>query len=107
MCLSQEKIECRRNVGFQVLAMDNRVEEPVLQKKFGPLKTFGKLLPHGLFDDTRPGKSNQRARLGNIEVAQHGIACSDAASRGVGEDRNKRQSVLIEARESGRNFCEL
>src|SRR6267154_3126520 len=105
MCLSQEKIECRRNVGFQVLAMDNRVEETVLQKKFGPLETFGKLLPYGLFDTSRPGESNQRAGLGNIEVAQHGIACSDATSRGIGEDGNKRQAVLIEARERGGNFC--
>src|SRR5258705_5051412 len=105
MRLSQEKIECGRNVGFQALAMDNRVEETVLQKKFSPLKTFGKLLPHGLFDNARPGKSNQRAWLGNIEVAQHGIACSDATGGGIREDGNKRQAVLIEPRERGRNFC--
>src|SRR5260370_14437055 len=105
MCLSQEKIECGRNVGFQVLAMDDRVEETVLQKKFSPLKTFGKLLRHGLFDNARPGKSNQRARLGNIKAASNGITGRHAPGSRFGEDGNKRQPWPIEAAERGSNFC--
>jgi len=68
---------------------------------------LGSLLPHGLFDDARPGESNQRAWLGNIEVAQHGIACGHAAGGGIGKDGNKRQAVLIETRERGRNFLRV
>src|SRR6266404_4820398 len=99
MRLRQEKIECGRDISLQVLAMNDGVEEPVLQKKLGRLKAFGKLLTHGLFDDTRAGKTDQRARLGNVDVAQHRVARSDAAGRGIGEDGNKRQADLIEPRE--------
>src|SRR5882762_2491188 len=99
MRLRQEKIERGRDIGLQVLAMNDGVEEPVLQKKFRRLKTFGKFLADGLFNDARPGKTDERAGLGDVDVTQHGIARGDAAGRGIGEDGNKRQADLIEPRE--------
>src|SRR6195256_1026947 len=101
MRLRQEKIERGRDISLQVLAMNDGVEKTVLQKKFGRLKTFGKFLADGLFNDARPGKTDERAGLGDVDIAQHGIARSDAAGRGIGEDGNKREANFIEPRERG------
>jgi len=80
----------------------------VLEKKFRRLKAFGKFFGRMvLFDDARPGKTDERAGLGDVDIAQHGIARSDAAGRGIGEDGNKRQADLIEPRERGGYFREL
>jgi len=49
--------------------MNDGVKEPVLQKKFRRLKTFGKFLADGLFNDARPGKTDERAGLGDVDVA--------------------------------------
>ncbi len=78
--------------------MNDGIEKTVLQKKLGRLKAIGKFLADGLFDDARPGETDQRARLGNVDIAEHGVACGDAAGRGIGKDGNKRQADLIEAR---------
>src|SRR5271165_5857413 len=67
--LGHEKIKRGGNVGFQILAVNHGIEKTVLQQKFRSLKTLGKLLAHGLLDDARPGKSNQRAGLCNIDVS--------------------------------------
>ena len=57
---------------FQVLAVNHGIQKPVLQKKFRGLKSFGKFLPDGLLDHARAGETDERARLGNVQVAQHG-----------------------------------
>jgi len=44
----------------------------VFEKELGALEAFGKLLADGLFDDARSGEADQRAGLGDIQVAQHG-----------------------------------
>src|SRR3981189_3704385 len=91
MRLRQEKIERGRDISLQVLAMNDGVEKTVLEKKFRRLKAFGKFLADGLFDDARPGETDERAGLGDVDVAEHGIARGVAAGRGIGEDGNKRQ----------------
>src|SRR5579862_8223741 len=94
--LSEEEVERVRQIRFEVLAVDDGVEKSVLQQKLRALEARGQALPHGLFDDARPGKSNQRAGLGNVQVPEHGIACGNAAGGGIGEHGEKRQAYLIE-----------
>ena len=87
--------------------MDHGVEKSVLQQKFRRLKSLGKFISHRLLDHARPGEADQRARLGNVDVAQHGVTRGDAACRGVCQNGNERQANFVEARERGGNFREL
>ena len=87
--------------------MDDGVEKPVFQQKLRRLKSLGKFLADGLLDHARPGEADQRAGLGNVDVAQHGEARGDAAGGGVGQNGNERQANFVKAGERGGNFCEL
>ena len=50
--------------------MDHGVEKSVLQQKFGALEARGQLLPDGLLDHARAGEADQRAGLGDIQIAR-------------------------------------
>ena len=54
---------------LQFVAMNHSIEHAVLQEKLRTLESLGKGLPDGLLDDSGAGKSDQRTRFGNIEVA--------------------------------------
>ncbi|VVT33323.1 conserved hypothetical protein [Roseovarius sp. EC-SD190] len=69
----------------QLGAGGHAVEHAVIQQVFGALKALGQFLADGLFDDARPGKADERARFGNLDIAQHRIGCGDAAGGGVGQ----------------------
>src|SRR5258708_23532858 len=103
----QKQVEGAGDKGLEVLAMDDGVEESVLEQKFGALKSLGKFLADGLLDDARTGESNERAGLADIEVAEHGKTGGDAAGGGIGEHGNVRQLFVVEPRERGGNFGEL
>ena len=49
------------------------------------LEPFRQLLADGLLDHARAGKADQRAGLGDMHVAQHGIGRGDAAGGRIGE----------------------
>ena len=51
-------------------------------------------LAHGLLDHARAGKADQRARLGDIEIAEHRQAGRYAAHGRIGHHRNERQARL-------------
>ena len=42
------------------------IQEAMLQQKLRPLESVWQFLPNGLLDHARPGKADQRARLGNV-----------------------------------------
>src|SRR3546814_4266232 len=42
------------------------------------------------------GKADQRARFGNMDIAQHGIAGSDAAGGGIGQHHDIGQPCALE-----------
>ena len=63
-----------------------RLDHSVFYKKLRPLKAFGQLLTDGLFDDARAGETDQRSRFRDVEIAQHGKTCRDAAGRGICQD---------------------
>ncbi len=70
-CLDH-KIQRPRDVALQVLARDHGIQHSVFQKKLGALKTWRQLLPDRLLNHPGPGKANQSARFGDVEIAQHG-----------------------------------
>src|SRR6266545_5745159 len=74
---------CKR--GPQVTAVDDHVDHAMVLEIFRPLKAVGQLLADGLLDDARPGKTDERARFRNMDVAEHGIGRGDAAGGRIGE----------------------
>src|SRR5882672_23316 len=75
--------------------IDDQVEHAFLEQELAALKSLGQLLPNRLFDDARAGETDERLRLGNVEIAEHGEARRDAAGGGVGEHREERQLLAI------------
>src|SRR5579862_7839351 len=51
-----------------LMARDDRVEHSVREEKFRALKIVGELLIAGLLSHAAAGKTDQRARLGNIQI---------------------------------------
>ena len=50
-------------------ALDNGVDEPVLERELGGLEPFRQLLLDGVADDALPGKPDERAGFGQNDVA--------------------------------------
>ena len=61
----------------------------------------------GLFDDARAGETDQRAGLGDVQVAQHGEAGGDAAGGGIGEHGDEGHARVVELREGGGDLGHL
>jgi hypothetical protein len=55
----------------------------MFKKKFAALESLGQFLPDSLLDDARPGESDERARLGYVQVSKHRVGRGDAAGRRV------------------------
>src|SRR5205085_8727979 len=94
--LTYEEAQCRRDIGFHFEAWHYGVEHAVFEQEFAALEAFREFLPDGLLDDARSGEPDLRARLRDVEIAQHGVARGDAAGGGVGEDADIGQPGLIE-----------
>src|SRR2546425_1152484 len=92
---------------LEVAPLDDHVELSVRQQELRALESLGKRLTDRLGDDRRPGKADQRARLGEDDVAEHREARRDAAGGGIGEDRNVRQPAGAEPLERGRGLGHL
>src|SRR5260370_32746077 len=82
--LSEKKIESVTDIALQFSALHDGVEEPVLNQKFALLETFRKFLADGLLNHARTREANQRAGLRDIQITQHGKACSYATRRWIG-----------------------
>ena len=59
-------------------------------------KPFGQLLADGLLDHPLAGKADQRAGLGDLDVAEHRVGRGDAAGGRVGQDDDVGQAGLLE-----------
>ena len=75
----------RATVRLQLMAVHHHVDHAVLLQIFGALEAVGQLLADGLLDDARPGEADERAGLGEMDVAEHGVGRRDAAGRRIGE----------------------
>ena len=72
-------------VVLELAPIDDHVQHAVLEEELAALEALGQLLPDGLLDDARAGEADQRLRLGDVHVAQHGEARGHAAGRGIGQ----------------------
>jgi hypothetical protein len=87
--------------------MHDGIEKPLFQQEFRPLKAFRQLLTDGLLDHARSCKANQRAWLGDVQVAEHGKAGRDPAGRRVGEHADVGHLGVVQLTQRGGDFGHL
>ncbi len=97
----------RATVAFSSARWHDEVEEAVLEQELAALEPFGKALADRLLDDARAGEADQRAGLGDVEVAEHGEAGGDAAGGRVGEHRDVGHAGVAQAGERRRDLGHL
>ena len=78
------------------MAVHDHVNHAVIAQIFGALETFRQFLADGLLDHARAGETDQRAGLGDLHVAQHGVGGSDAAGGWIGQHDDVRQLRLAQ-----------
>src|SRR6185295_12519629 len=61
--------EQRRDLVAGVPAIENHVDGALLEQELGALESFGQRLAGRLLDDARPRETDQRAGLGDVDVA--------------------------------------
>src|SRR2546427_3612985 len=76
---------------LEITPLDDHVELAVREQELRALESLGQRLTDRLRNDPWSGEPDQRARLGQDDVAEHREARGDAAGRGIGEDRDVRQ----------------
>src|SRR5207249_5984768 len=81
--LAAQEIEGPGKVSFEFFARDDSIQHPVSEQELGRLKPLRQFLADRLLDNARSCKSDERARLRDIQVAEHGEARGDAARCGV------------------------
>ena len=86
----------RARVSFMLGSFHHHVDDAVLQQVFGALKPFGQFFPDGLFDHACAGEADQRAGLGDLDVAQHGERGGDAAGGGIGQHNDEGQAGVFD-----------
>jgi len=74
----------------ELRSRNNHVNHPVLQQEFGGLKAVGQFLTRHLLDHTWAGEANDRARLGDDDIGDGGVAGGDTAKAGISEQRQMR-----------------
>ena len=77
--------------GAKVLTLDDGVDQAMFERELGGLEPFGQLLADSVADNALPGEADERFGLGQDDVAVHGKRRGDAASGGIGDDRDVRQ----------------
>src|SRR5438552_2585156 len=81
---------------LELAPVDDEVDLTVLEQELRALEPFGQGLADRLGDHARPGEADQRARLGEDDVAEHREARRDATRRRIGQHRDVRQPALAE-----------
>ena len=69
----------------QLVAVDDHVDHAMVAQILGPLEAFRQLLADGLLDHPRAGEADERAGLGDVNVAEHAVGGGHAARGGIGE----------------------
>ena len=96
-----------RDGALHFAAIDDEVEHAMLEQKLAALKSLGQLLANRLLDDARAGKADERAGLGNVQIAEHREARGDAARGRIRQNRDVGNVLLIEPRERRADFRHL
>src|SRR3989475_4290320 len=90
---TREQVEQPREHGAQLGARPDRVDHAVLEQELGALEAARQLLADGLLDDAGPGEADERARPGQVRVAQEGEGGRHAAGGGIGHQRDERDAA--------------
>jgi hypothetical protein len=85
----------------------HHVDHAVLEQELRALEARGQLLPNGLLDDAGSGETDEGPRLGDVEVAEHGVARRRSARRRIGQDGNERDPRLFQAGEGAARLGQL
>ena len=80
----------------QIVAMHHHIDHAVVAQIFRLLKSVRQFLANGLLDDARAGEADQRAGLGDLNVAEHRIGRGDAAGGRIGEHDDIRLARLAQ-----------
>jgi len=86
---------------LELAAIDDHIDKAVILHKLGALESLRQVLADGLLDDTRTGKTDKGAGLGDDDVAQHGKTGRGPARGRVGEDGEEGDARFREQRELG------
>jgi hypothetical protein len=79
----------------------------VLEEELAALESIGELLADRLFDDARPGEADERSRLRDVQIAEHGEARRHAARRRIRQHGDVGEPRPIESREGGADLGHL
>ncbi len=79
----------------------------MFEQEFAALEAFGEFLADGLLDDSWACEADQSAGLCDVQIAEHGEACRDAAGGGVGQEADVGDGCFIELGEAGGDLGEL
>ena len=92
----KQQVDQPRQGRAQIGAFHHHVQHAVLKQIFRALEAFRQFFAHGLGDDPRAGKADLRARLGDLDIAQHGKAGGDAAEGGIGQHHDIGQPRFLQ-----------
>ena len=107
-CQAQwKKLRHRAMVSLSSLARHHHVEHAVLEQELGALEALRQRLADGLLDHPRSGEADQRAGLGDVDVAEHREAGGHAAGGRVGQHRDVGQPRVAHPRQAGRDLGHL
>ena len=72
------------------------IDHAMFEQIFGTLEAFGQFFADRLFDHALPGKADKRAGFCNLDIAEHRVACGDAAGGRVGQHNDIGQACLTQ-----------
>ena len=91
----------------QAPPVHHEIHEAVLLQEFGALEAFRQVCPDRFPDHPRPCEADQGARLGKIEIPQHGERSGNAAGCRVGHEGDEGEARRIQPAEQGARFRHL
>ena len=98
---AQQQAQQRREFLAHVAPIDDQIEGAVIEQELAALETFGQGFTHGLLDHARTGETDERAWLGDVEVAKHGEARGYTTGGRIGHHGDERQAGLRQPRQRG------
>ena len=87
--------DARQRLG-ELVAMHDHVDHAVGEEVLRALEALRQLLADRLLDDARSGKADERTRLRNLDIAEHGIGRGDAARRRIRQHDDVGQTCLAQ-----------
>src|SRR5262249_58313626 len=92
----RDVVEQLRDRAAQVAAVDDPVDEAVVEQELAALEPLGEADAHGLGDHLGAGEADQGLGLGQDDVPERREAGGDAPHRGVREDADEEPAGLAE-----------